>query len=114
MKATLSPEEATAIRDLVEEHDCSIYEQYSGRFMYGAQCFGITISRHASVSAFQLGMLIGNLREDSTGNSIDLAEAYDWKCSEDSLGMDQIIYFPNIQWPEEEDEDIMEDENGDE
>ncbi len=46
MRRKLTPEECQIIRNIVEDNENSIYEQYSGRGMYGDACFGIDIDRY--------------------------------------------------------------------
>lgn len=110
MKHQLTKALAELIRHIVEDEECSIYEQYSGRGMYGANCFGITIPRHAGASVVTIIMRVMAeiknptwLGKAETEDDLDneMLEA-DWKMSSDNLGLDMIYYFPNILWPEEE------------
>jgi hypothetical protein len=66
--------------------ELSFYRDYSGRGMYGATCFGITVNSHASTTMFMLAVreVIG--LEDT----VYLASAM----RSDSMGYDTIVYFP--------------------
>jgi len=121
MKHQLSSKLASLIREKTEEEGNSIYEQYSGRGMYGAKCFGITISRHSDVGVVQIIMNVldelhnrNNTDPDKDDPIQEMLEA-NWKESSDNLGMDMIYYFPKIEWSTEEETvggDIDEDEEG--
>lgn len=82
-------------------HDAG-YEprSYSGRGMYGRSCVGVTVDR--GTSAF-------NLAAEIIASSADPVEMADSLCklnvSQDSMGLDSIIYFPNVPWVEEETEE---------
>lgn len=108
MKNTISNELAAIIREAAENEDCSIYEQYSGRGMYGSNCFGITIPRFSEIGVLQLFInILGELRNRNSTypNKEELINELlelDWKENSDNMGLDMIYYFKNIQWPEEE------------
>lgn len=80
-----------------------VTDNYSGRFMYGAMCFGVTVSQLATalydVSEALREIIIKEKRDD-----LDLAkEAADMLEDEnltefrtDNMGLDYIIYFPHI------------------
>lgn len=112
MAKQLSPTLAQIIRDKVEGEDCSIYEQYSGRGMYKAQCFGIVVNRHARATILSIFMdIIFDGIDGNYGDELlEEIRSHRWNMREDNMGLDQIYYFPNIQWPEEEYEDGVEDE----
>lgn len=107
MAKQLSPTLAQIIRDKVEGEDCSIYEQYSGRGMYGAQCFGITVNRHARATILSIFMdVIFDGVDGNYGDELlEEIRNHNWAMREDNMGLDQIYYFPNVQWPEEEEEE---------
>ncbi len=75
--------------EIVAEHcDGSIYHGYSGRAMYGKECIGITTSK--PFKAIELAAQYG-----ITGAKMD------------SMGLDSIVYWPNIKSvePDEESEE---------
>lgn len=83
------------------EVDVKFTDSYSGRFMYGQRCFGIEGS-HAEIMAFLLklaftaGEASGAGYENSTER--DLFELLDQSSSNtDSMGRDQIMYWPSVQ-----------------
>lgn len=113
MAKQLSPTLAQIIRDKVEGEDCSIYEQYSGRGMYGAECFGIVINRHAKATILSIFMdiIFDAIDGNYSDEVIEEVRHIEWKMREDNLGLDQIYYFPNVQWPAdecEEEDDVEE------
>lgn len=116
MKNTISKELATIIRTAVEDEECRIYEQYSGRGMYGRNCFGVTVPRFSEVGVLQIIInIIGELRNRNSTcpnkeGLIDELLELNWKESSDNLGMDMIYYFPNILWPEDEETEEEEDD----
>lgn len=103
MRRKLTPEECQIIRNIAEDNECSIYEQYSGRGMYGDTCFGIDVDRHSNGN---MGTMMMSIAEAFNDADIDI-KAREWKLRTDSLGLGTIYYFPCLQWNEEcaEDED---------
>lgn len=77
-------EDALARADLDED---AIYEDYSGRGMYGASCFGITHAGAREVLAF-----IAHLATIDEEAALLLAE----RATEDSMGRGTITYFPGV------------------
>lgn len=87
----------------LEEEGLNVRDDYSGRFMYGKLCFGVTVSKLATalydVSEALRGIIIKEKRDD-----LDLAkEAADMledgnltEFRTDNMGLDYIIYFPHI------------------
>ena len=113
MSRKLTPCERNAIRsalvgcaDAIEE----VRTNYSGRFMYGAQCFGIVTSdpfRLVGSMSMALGM------EDHYDLAIDL---YSNACIDD-MGLSKIVYFPDVDWNADAPEDLdtfLEEEDEDE
>lgn len=67
-----------AIDALIDEFDGQLYENYSGRGMYGANCYGMTFDADqddVSVRARELGLKGARF---------------------DSMGLGGIIYWPSI------------------
>ena len=69
---------------------------YSGRFMYGDECVGITLP---SVDDFSL-ILVNVAFEDNELAAV-LAESQ----RSDSMGLGVIVYFPGVKAPEQEDDE---------
>ena len=100
----LTTDQAELIQQFADSEDVQVYERYSGRGMYGKQCFGL-VGRSLTSTAMKLACF---LMED--GND-ELALSLSNRIGEDSMGTDSIIYFPGHEWPvEEELEDDREDE----
>ena len=85
---------ADAIRQFVEQSgdEYSIYENYSGRFMFGEKCLGIVVRQGNSY--MEMLMKLTQYLDD---NSIEDADLQMEGVSVDELGLDSIVYFPKIQ-----------------
>ena len=85
---------------------------YSGRGMYGKECLGITINRRNGVGDFVAEVLesINDLDDPEFTQRVlgDFAEILRGMCV-DSMGLGQIIYFPDISYSEEDPSDDDED-----
>ena len=92
---------------LVEALESAGYEpqSYSGRCMYGRRCVGVTVSR--DVSAFRLAaeLAVVFLNEDLEHGPFDVEDLARLRVSEDSMGCDQIIYFPGVEWKDSGEEE---------
>jgi hypothetical protein len=73
------------IRDAARIAEAGVYDGYSGRAMYGEECFGVT----GSLSEYS--RFIANVGFNDIQLASDLAGAV----RTDQLGHDNIYYFPN-------------------
>ena len=102
MSRKLTPSERNAIRRALENCDDaveSVQTDYSGRFMYGQECFGIVTSdpfRLVGSMSMSLGM------DGYDDLAIDL---YSNTCT-DNMGMSKIVYFPDVDWNADAPEDL--------
>ncbi len=80
--------------------------RYSGRGMYGDSCVGIVVDRRRSPVA--LGLSLARALDEADAAALERV-----RVSQDSLGLDAIVYWEGLAWPEGEDEDEDEDD-GDE
>lgn len=81
------------------------YRPYSGRGMYGKKCIGIVVeSGNISNELFSLGANLGSNIINSSDDNIDFSWQDIGRVEFDSLGMDQIIYFPNMEYPNDSQE----------
>lgn len=95
------------IYELLQSEDLDVRDDYSGRFMYGARCFGITVSNFAT-AVYQIMEALRRIT-DNYGNESDTVEEAEklLDCEEwlhpktDNLGLDYIVYFPDITVEEE-------------
>lgn len=71
---------------------------YSGRGMYGKQCLGVSVS--GGFGEF-LSALVKGISSIESENMIDLIEEVS-KVETDSLGMGTIVYFPKVDFEEED------------
>ena len=67
---------------------------YSGRGMYGRECLGVTVD-NPIFFALELGQEIG--ANEDCGNWGKNLPRISW----DSMGLDYIVYFPNVPYDEE-------------
>lgn len=77
--------------------------KYSGRYMYGQQCLGIRCENPVTVVLDILKELISdNVSEDVDQLLLYLDDVLEElkEAQFDSLGMDYVVYFPNIPWDE--------------
>lgn len=72
---------------------------YSGRGMFGRKCVGVEIGR--DVSTFQLAAAIAAalLDADAEEGPSDVEALARLRVSEDNMGLDTIVYFPQVEWP---------------
>lgn len=82
-----------SIKNFVAENnsDYRIYENYSGRCMFGETCFGVVVKESCSYMDFLI-----KLTQYFKESDIDDADFELEGVSVDSLGKDTIVYFPNI------------------
>ncbi len=108
----LNKTEMDFLRDFADNADgCKgIYEEYSGRVMYGSKCFGIIVGQYES-PAKVFGWLIHNLMEDDEVSDLAI-RLLEHGIKEDNMGLDSIIYFPHFQWDQDSEE--LDEENEDE
>lgn len=97
----LSLEERNAIKHAVvnnfDSSEVNIRESYSGRCMYGKECFGFSIGKYENPSKI-IRKIALEVEEEGFE---ELAEKlYDF--SEDSMGLGAIVYYPSIEWGAEE------------
>ena len=80
------------IRNLVKKNPkYNIYEKYSGRGMFGRTCLGVVVSQQDSFMDF-----IIKLTKYLDDNGIEDVDFSLEGVSYDALGLDTIVYFPNI------------------
>lgn len=81
-----------AIRNYVDENDqYELYEGYSGRGMFGHKCLGVVVKQGCSFMDF-----IINLTRYIDDNDVEDADFKLEGATYDNLGLDTVVYFPNI------------------
>lgn len=81
-----------AIKNFISENEqYSLYENYSGRGMFGRTCLGVIVQRNDSFIDF-----IIKLTKYLDDNGIEDVDFSLEGVSYDALGLDTIVYFPNI------------------
>ena len=83
---------ADGIRNFVAENpQYKLYENYSGRGMFGRKCLGVVVKQGDSFMEFLMNLTRYFERNNIEDIDLDLdGVAYD------DLGLDTLIYFPNI------------------
>lgn len=80
---------------------------YSGRGMYDKYCVGVKLEQGKSAFRVATEICLAALdiiadkgcNEERTAFSF-IQELSNTKVAEDSLGMDSVLYFPDVEWPE--------------
>lgn len=89
-------------------------QSYSGRGMYGRNCLSFNLDRDENVvdAILDLAEAVNSYVEESS--EVDFGDViYQFKGAKtDSMGLGEVIYFPNIEW-EDDDEELEEDEEDD-
>ena len=84
---------ADYIKAFVEEHEeYTLYEGYSGQFMFGKSCLGVVISEGNSYMSFLMELTEYLCQQNVEDKDLALDGV-----SCDSLGLDTIVYFPRIE-----------------
>ena len=99
-KQTISKELGSVIREVAEDCDIQIHDDYSGRYMYGATCLGLSLEGSAS-SLF--AAFIRGLKNADNHTMEEAAEMFD-DMKTDNLGLGTILYFPGWKFDESESE----------
>lgn len=94
----------SGVRRAIDEVDgAGLYHGYSGRFMYGRECVGVSLEEGLSVNYF-FGLLLDGFLDGFGGPdqvAMDGEDTEDLKqlvrmmqeCSTDQLGLGTIVYF---------------------
>lgn len=95
--------------------DENLRRNYSGRGMYGRECFGITHSHQGQLMSFLLH-LDRIVQEDAPDYEVDFDLAFELTdgASSDSMAFDTITYFPGFlvgNNPDSQEDDEDEDED---
>ncbi len=74
---------------------------YSGRAMYGKSCLGIEVDRYTSAAtvAFRLAV---QMMADGAEDEAEEVAGMEW--SQDSMGLDTIVYLRSLKWEDETEE----------
>jgi hypothetical protein len=90
---------ALALINTEEEFNYSLRTDYSGRGMFGDTCIGI-VCGNTSILLVHLTMWLTNAHRDNVNNEYGIESLIDAVsgCKTDSVGYDNILYFPQIKW----------------
>lgn len=82
-----------AIRNFVTANEgYELYENYSGRFMFGRTCLGVVVKNGYSYMDFLI-----KLTQYLDENNVNDVELKLEGVAVDDLGMDTIVYFPRME-----------------
>lgn len=84
---TLDRNDYDALVDEAAYHEANIYENYSGRAMYGDVCFGV----YGRITIGEANEIIKNALPDKFEDIIVAATS-------DNLGLDTIYYYPGVKF----------------
>lgn len=87
---------------------------YSGRAMYGRDCVGVEIPRDESAFNLcaKLVRAVFDLHgDDAAGDFAD--DLTELRACEDAMGLDTIVYWPRLAWPEDASDDEDDDHDCD-
>lgn len=89
-----------AVAHTEENHDIELRENYSGRGMYGKECYGVegnTTALGEFESALALLTVMDDLDDKVNGHTAlnAMTDLADMRRS-DSMGLDTIYYYPNL------------------
>lgn len=91
-----------ALFECLECNGVDVRDDYSGRFMYGKQCFGYTdddLARSIFNLAQEFQNIIDNVEDEALQEEADAvlhSPEFEHSCS-DNMGLSYIVYFPDIQ-----------------
>jgi len=86
---TLTPDQFESFQDLAWNINGEVYENYSGRRMYGKTCLGITVE-NLNKALFSLGRYTAEPFDEDLASAVERFET-------DNMDRSYIIYFPKIQ-----------------
>ena len=104
----LNQKELEILDTSVEDCNFEPYYDYSGRGMYSKSCYGFTIDQFTSPADAML-RVICNLAENSTLEPEETLEFLQKlsksRANQDSMGLGSIVYFQNLEMPDDLEEE---------
>lgn len=109
MRRKLTEKETEMIENVCDDLGFELYKDYSGRCMYGAECFGFVTDAPGAELKFAI-QLLNYIEGDSDKDIVmELLENMSECAATDSMGRATIYYYKQLQWAEsgsdEEDEE---------
>lgn len=100
MTKILNEEFAKNLVELVEDtDDMRLTNQYSGRYMYGDLCFGIT-GNYEELDPTLFQAIRNSINEENNEEMMDLYQNLLTSKRIDNMGMQYIMYFPGWKLPD--------------
>ena len=99
------------VKAVLEYFNFKLHVAYSGRFMFGRECFGFSTDDVAAELKFAVAMLDDTFSfcpcdEDRFKEDVKLFLEKMSRCARcDCYGVGTIYYYPEIQWGEDEQEE---------
>lgn len=110
----LDPDQQSLIQEALDNLEFTVYEQYSGRGMYGSKCFGFYTRESGAELKFAKELVNLANDNDQIETALDLLDYMAQSAASDNLGMDTIYYYKRLQWNEDTEEETEEDDTDDE
>lgn len=87
-------------------------QSYSGRGMYGRKCLSFNLGRDENLvdAILNLAEAVNSYVEDNPEIEFEDAIQEFKGAKTDSMGLGEVVYFPTIDWEEDEEEQFEEDE----
>lgn len=98
----LTKYQCKTIENALDDCGFQLHESYSGRGMYGKECFGFSAEENGAVEKF-ISALFSNASDYD--EIIDILNTMGDCASTDSLGLGTIYYYKSIKWLKGCDED---------
>jgi hypothetical protein len=99
MKIRLTTRQLELLTDFCNDYNVEIRLDYSGRGMFSSECIGFVFDSETNEYKF-LMELTEFLMDYNEDNLLDSLKS---RICSDSMGRGTIIYFPNVQEPEQND-----------
>jgi hypothetical protein len=100
-----------ALVQLLDDVGCEIFS-YSGRAMYGAKCLAVSGKLNNIMADIVGACLLGGRASEMPEEECEAIEAAVRGMRTDSLGCDEVIYFPEVPYEGSEDDDADDAEVG--
>ena len=94
----LTEKQIEILQDFANNNNISFVEEYSGRGMYGETCIGFSGNIDLFTLGFNLAQYLLDVEDDDDDDDSEilLSEIFYDGSELDSLGLDTIVYFPDV------------------
>lgn len=95
--------------EALDDGDCKL-RSYSGRAMYGKECLGIVVHQPSTALSAIVDACLNHAEDMSRDDREDVIRGVG-SYRTDNMGLDMIVYFPQVHFVDDE-EDTDDDEEG--